>query len=182
MAAAALALAVQPDRAMAGVLAAGLCGLLWAEPSRLKLLSAGAAIAAFGWTLAAPDTLPEMPFVDQILYSAFDVHPLAGLAVAIGAAALAVPALIALRAGEARPTLAAFGACWLAVVVAAALGNNPTPLVGYGGSAILGYLLSGALLPGNAVPAAGRDAAAAKAGGESVDDLSASELRVPKPA
>jgi hypothetical protein len=33
------------------------------------------------------------------------------------------------------------------VVAAAALGNYPTPLVGYGGSAVLGYLLSAALLP-----------------------------------
>jgi cell division protein FtsW (lipid II flippase) len=32
------------------------------------------------------------------------------------------------------------------VIAAAAIGNYPTPLVGYGGSAILGYLLSAALL------------------------------------
>jgi hypothetical protein len=36
------------------------------------------------------------------------------------------------------------------VVAAAALGNYPTPLVGYGGAAVLGYLLSVALLPSGA--------------------------------
>jgi hypothetical protein len=46
-----------------------------------------------------------------------------------------------------RPGHAVFGAVWLAVIVAAALGNYPTPLVGYGGSAILGYLLSLLYLP-----------------------------------
>ena len=48
-------------------------------------------------------------------------------------------------AGE-RAAALAFGGCWSGVVVAAALGNYPTPLVGYGGSAVLGYLLSVALL------------------------------------
>jgi len=40
-----------------------------------------------------------------------------------------------------------FGVAWLGMVVAAALGNYPTPLVGYGGSAILGYALSLSFLP-----------------------------------
>ena len=52
-----------------------------------------------------------------------------------------------------------FGAIWAAVVLAAALGNYPTPLVGYGGSAIVGYLLS--LM---AFPSAGLLAARRKAG------------------
>ena len=49
-----------------------------------------------------------------------------------------------------REVHAVFGAVWLGVVVAAALGNYPTPLVGYGGSAILGYVLSLSLMPGRA--------------------------------
>ncbi len=35
----------------------------------------------------------------------------------------------------------ACGACWAAIVVAAAVGAYPTPVVGYGGGAILGYFL-----------------------------------------
>lgn len=151
MAAAALALALQPDRAMAGVLLAALLALLAVAPGRLPAAAAAAAAAALGWTLLLPDPLPASPFVDQILYTAFDVHPLAGAAVLAGAALLLVPALLAARRGGAAPApLLAFGACWSAVVAAAALGNYPTPLVGYGGSAVLGYLLSVSLLPGGA--------------------------------
>ena len=183
MMAAALALALQPDRAMAGVLAAGLIALLLARPGRLPLVAAGSAVAAFAWTLIVPDNLPASPYVDRILFTAFDVHPLAGVAVVAGAAALAAPALAALRGGaDDRSALVAFGACWAAVVAAAALGNNPTPLVGYGGSAILGYLLSGALLPGGAVPAAGRKRSSSRSAGEGRADPGASEMRLPRPA
>ncbi|HLL31317.1 MAG TPA: hypothetical protein VK403_10005 [Allosphingosinicella sp.] len=177
MIAAALALAIQPDRAMAGVLLAGLLAFLVAAPGRLPLLAAAASILGFGWTLLTPDMLPASAFVDRIFYTAFDVHPLAGSAVAIGAAALLLPALIAARRGrDDRAALLAFGGCWSAVLAAAALGNYPTPLVGYGGSAVLGYLLSVSLLPGGkretgplvhaSPPGAGQD-----------DDRPISELR-----
>ena len=148
---AALALAAQPDRAMAGVLLAGLLGVVFAAPNRRAIMAAAAAALAFGWTLLSPDMLPASPYVDGILYTAFDVHPLIGLAVVAGALALVVPAAIAAMkgAGE-RSAVLAFGGCWSGVVVAAALGNYPTPLVGYGGSAVLGYLLSVALLSNGA--------------------------------
>gem|GEM_PF-4310662 len=84
-----------------------------------------------------------MPYVDQILYTASAVHPVAGLAVLAGSVLLLVPALAARRSGtEDQAAYAVFGALWAALVVAAALGNYPTPLVGYGGSAIIGYLVS----------------------------------------
>jgi hypothetical protein len=77
------------------------------------------------------------------------VHPLAGLAVVGGALLLAVPAIpgrkLDSRNGD---SCSVFGTAWLAVVLAAALGSSPTPLVGYSGSAVLGYLLSLAFLPG----------------------------------
>lgn len=175
---AAFALAAQPDRAMAGVLLAGLIAFLFAAPGRQTIIAAGVAMLAFGWTLLKPDTLPSSPYVDRIFYTAFDVHLLAGLAVVIGALALVIPAVIgALRGGNERPVLLAFGACWLAVVVAAALGNNPTPLVGYGGSAVLGYLLSVALLP-NSVRGAGlaNTPGSRAIAGESADPMS--QLRI----
>jgi len=140
---AALALALQPDRAMAGALAAAMAALALARPERTALVALGAALAAFAATLARADASPAMPFVDQVLYSSFGVHPLAGLAVLAGAALMLVPAIAGcVRDPDNRPSYAVFGAVWLAVILAAALGNYPTPLVGYGGSAILGYLLS----------------------------------------
>lgn len=140
---AALALALQPDRAMAGALAAGMAALALVRRDRAVLVALGGALAAFAATLARADASPAMPFVDQVFYSSFDVHPLAGVAVLAGAILMLVPAVAGyLHDSGHRASYAVFGAVWLAVILAAALGNYPTPLVGYGGSAILGYLIS----------------------------------------
>jgi hypothetical protein len=179
---AALALALQPDRAMAGVLLAALLALLAAAPGRLPAAAAAASALALAWTFLMPDSLPASDYVDRILYTAFDVHPLAGAAVLTGAAALLIPALPAARRGGGdRAALLAFGACWSAMIAAAALGNYPTPLVGYGGSAVLGYLLSVAFLPG---AARGTDAAALESPPAAGPDLEPAlpELRAASPA
>ncbi len=148
LAVAALALAVQPDRAMAGVLTAGLSAILVTKASRLPALALAIAAVAFAVTLIRPDMSPAVPFVDRILYTAFSVHLLSGLAVVTGCIFLVLPALAGpKRSGDQRSVMMAFGASWAGVVAAAALGNYPTPLVGYSGSAVLGYLLSVALLP-----------------------------------
>jgi hypothetical protein len=140
---AAAALALQPDRAMAGALAAGMVVLAFVRRDRNVLIAAGGALAAFAWTLIRPDASPAMPFVDRIFYASFDIHPLAGAAVIAGALLMLLPAAAGLARDAAnRDAYAVFGALWLAVILAAALGNYPTPLVGYGGSAILGYLVS----------------------------------------
>lgn len=144
---AALALALQPDRAMAGALAAGMAAILLTRPDRLSALAFAAAAAGFAVAMLQPDALPAVPYVDRILYTAFDVHPAAGAAVLGGCFLILCPALPALSRHGDRSALMAFAACWAAVIAAAAIGDYPTPLVGYGGSAILGYLLSAALLP-----------------------------------
>jgi hypothetical protein len=144
----AVALALQPDRAMAGVLAAALAVLAVRRPDRWVVSALGFAAAGFAVTLLRPDTLPAVPYVDRILRTAFEVHPLAGLAVVGGALLLAVPAIAGRKLHSRNgDSCSVFGMVWLAVVLAAALGNYPTPLVGYGGSAVLGYLLSLAFLP-----------------------------------
>jgi hypothetical protein len=176
---AAVALALQPDRAMAGVLAASLLALFAANRTRLPAAATAAALLAFGWTLLQPDQLPAVLYVDGVLYTAFDVHPLAGLAVLAGAAALLLPAAGAMKPGADRPTLLTFAACWAGIVVAAALGNYPTPLVGYGGSAILGYLLSVALLPHRAGEGASLGTTLPTADDQSPDHAG-SELRAPR--
>lgn len=134
-----LAVALQPDRALAAMLLVGVLALIAARHERVDVLLALLAVAGFAWALVQPDRLPAVPFVDQILYTSFATHPLAGLAVATGLLLLISPALI--PSANRGPALA-FGACWATAVVAAALGNYPTPLVGYGGSAIIGYVLS----------------------------------------
>lgn len=166
--AAALALALQPDRAMAGALAACLSVLALFRPERNVLIALAGAGAGFAATLLRPDMSPAMPFVDQIYVSAFSIHMLAGLAVAVGAVLMLVPAVAGLLGDpDNRAANAVFGAMWLGVILAALLGNYPTPLVGYGGSAILGYLVSLLGLPSGAEKAAaGRDPVASGAGPE----------------
>lgn len=139
----ALAMALQPDRAMAGVLMSGLMAQAIMRRDRFGLVALAASVAAFGVAMISPDRLPAVPHVDQVLYTAFDVHLLVGFAVAAGAALLLAPALYGLRVRTLdRTTCVTFAVVWLAIIVAAALGNYPTPVVGYGGSAILGYVFS----------------------------------------
>lgn len=145
----AVALALQPDRAMAGVLVSALAVLGLYRRDRWVLSSLAMAIAGLAATVVRPDSLPAVPYVDQILYTAFQVHPMAGIAVVGGALLLLVPAIAGQKLDpDNRHVYAVFGVSWLAVLVAAALGNYPTPLVGYGGSAILGYVLSLSFMPG----------------------------------
>jgi hypothetical protein len=156
---AAAALAIQPDRAMAGVLAVALGTLAMYRKDRWVVWSLVAAIIGFTVTIMRPDSLPATPFVDQILYTAFKVHALAGFAVVGGALLLVIPAVAGLRFDpENQACHAVFGALWLGMVGAAALGNYPTPVVGYGGSAILGYALSLSILPGKVRSAAALEA------------------------
>jgi hypothetical protein len=151
---AALALALQPDRAMAAALLAAMAALALVRRDRTMVLALGGAFAAAIVTLVRPDRSPAVPFVDQIFYSSFAVHSLAGVAVVAGAALMIVPAIVgSVRDAANREAYAVFGAVWLAIIVAAALGNYPTPLVGYGGSAILGYLISLLGLPPHSDPA-----------------------------
>ncbi len=147
--AAALAVALQPDRAMAGVMFASMLALSLHRFDRNKGVALVAASIAFLVTTLRSDTLPAVRYVDQVFYSAFDVHPMAGLAVVLGAAMLVIPAFVIWRSSAThRPVALVFGAIWCAMIAAAASGNYPTPVVGYGGSAILGYLISLLGVPG----------------------------------
>lgn len=145
---AAFALAIQPDRAMSATLAAGMLALLVSRRDKATILVAMASIVGFTVTLLRPDTGQAVPFVDQIIFLSFDIHLLAGMAVVGGLALLVLPALVGFRfGGDIREASLVFGVTWATVIVAATLGNYPTPLVGYSGAAILGYVLSLATLP-----------------------------------
>lgn len=148
MIATAVAMAIQPDRAMAGILVVGLAVAAVTRSDRHVIAAFAASIVGFATTLVRADTLPAAPYVDQILYSSFNIHLGAGAAVLGGSTLLFVPAIMGwCRDPANRDAYAAFGAVWLTGLVAAALGNYPTPIVGYGGSAIIGYALSLLALP-----------------------------------
>ena len=144
----AAALALQPDRAMAGALAAALAVLALMCPDRHTFMALAGGLAAFMAAWVQPDPLEPAQYVEQVFKTAFQFHPLAGAAAVTGALLLLLPAFLGWRQDPAnRPLHAAFGTFWFATLAAAALGPYPTPFVGYGGSAILGYLLGLALFP-----------------------------------
>lgn len=139
---AAAALALQPDRAMGSVLALVLIYLAVLDRRTVALATALlASIAALlGWMQA--DTLAPVAFVEGVLADALHYHSLLGLAMA---AAL----LTALLAGGGGRAGQVFGLCWALIILASLLGAYPSPLIGYGVSAILGYWLSLALVRTN---------------------------------
>ena len=163
VAVAALGLALQPDRAMAGALTGGLAALALVRRQPRILAALAAAAAGLAATLLRPDQSRAAPYVDGILYTSSDVSPVAGLMVLAGAVLMLVPAFITRHSGQQQAATLAFGGVWLAILVAAALGNYPTPLVGYGGSAILGYLIGAVLLPAQPVAKASSAAAPVRA-------------------
>jgi hypothetical protein len=115
----------------------------------------GAAISGLAAALLSADGVGPVSFVEQVIQSAFSFHGLAGLVIVAGLASMLVPAAPALDARTRdREVFAVFGATWVTVIGFAIIGNYPTPLVGYGSSAILGYCLSAALLsdPSDADP------------------------------
>lgn len=141
--AAVIAVAVQPDRGVAGMLALALATLAVLRPARATVIAALAGVAGLAVTFARADIVPATAYVDWVLTTTFAVHAGAGLAVLGGAALLLVPAVVGWLGDPARRApCAVFGAVWGGALAAAVLGDYPTPLVGYGGSAIIGYALS----------------------------------------
>lgn len=170
VAVAALALAIQPDRGGAGALAAGMAALALLRPTRSVVIAFALSAFAFGATMLRVDVQPALPYVDRVVYTAFSSGLVPGAAVLIGLALLLLPVAPALarRTAGDEPMLV-FGAVWTALIAAAVLGNYPTPLVGYGGSAILGYVIALLSFPptGVSMPAAG-GAGEAKSGDDRV--------------
>jgi hypothetical protein len=135
-----VATAMQPDRAVATMLLSGIAVAAIAHRDRQGAALTGLAALGFAATLLQPDNLSAVPYVDQILSSPARAHPLAGVAVWLGTVLLFAPVLS--REGGKDPGIVALVAVWGAAIVAALLHNYPTPLVGYGASPIIGYLLS----------------------------------------
>lgn len=145
---AAIALALQPDRAMAGAMVASIGVAALMKRDRMALLALSVALACFLVTTVWPDAVPATPFVDGMLRTAPSTSLIAGLAVWGGVAVVLLPPILGLRRRrETAAAHAAFGATWLALIAAAYFGHYPVPVVAYGGSAIVGYIWSILALP-----------------------------------
>lgn len=144
--ASALVVAAQPDGATALALLLGLVAVMATRkvtaPEIVPVLCAlGAAV--FSWTRT--DDLPAVPWVEQVVASAGAVSPVAGMLTLVLMLLTPLPFLLAAwRETERGPHLALAGV-WIGFVVANLVGNYPAPVLGYGASPILGWLISLAL-------------------------------------
>lgn len=143
---AALAMALQPDRSLAAAIALVALIDAFARRTPAAWVTAAAPLAALAVTIIRPDDLPAVAHVDQILWTSFADQPFAAVAIWTGTLLLFAPSLVLWRRSL-RAEAASFTALWACLVVSAMLHNYPTPLVGYGASSILGYLLMALALP-----------------------------------
>lgn len=147
--------AAQPDPSAAGALAAVMAGVIAARrrTSTPDLAILILSFAAFCWAATRPDPLAPVAHVEGIVGAAWAVNPAAGLAALIGL--LLVPAAFLLQAwaargeGEARRALTfALSGLWAVLVLANLTGRFPAPVVGYGASFVVGWLVSLGLVAG----------------------------------
>ena len=80
-----------------------------------------------------------------VVAAAFAAHAALGLLALATLALLIAPGLLWRDRASTRVPAAAFAALWGTIIAAALLGPYPTPFVGCGASAILGYFMSAAL-------------------------------------
>lgn len=141
---AALGLAMQPDPGAAAMLLAGVAAPLLLKDRRHAIDLAGAVAAAIGLAVAQWRTvaLPPVPFVEQVIPDAFA----AGLLPALLAIAAALLMLVPAIARPLRAPHLAFAGLWIAALGMALVGSYPTPVVGFGGSGVLGFVLGAGLL------------------------------------
>lgn len=171
------AMAIQPDRAMAAMLFVAVAIVCWLRPSKLTFSASVFCATGFLVTLFLPDRLQAVPFVDHILWTAFEINIMIGLSLWIGCIALVCPILFVPK-NERTVIHYTFAACWFALIAAAAMGAYPTPIVGYGASAIIGYFLSLILVQpmkqAHAIDGAGRNSLP-----ETDEDASPLQINVP---
>lgn len=139
----ALLVAAQPDGATALALLLGLIAIM----ATRKITAAGivpvvCALGAAVWSWTRPDDLPAVAWVEQVAASAGAVSPIAGLLTLVLMLLTPLPFLLAAwRAKERSPYLALAGV-WIGLVGANLAGNYPAPVLGYGASPVLGWMIS----------------------------------------
>lgn len=141
---AAAGLAMQPDPGGALILLLGIIVFLREPVSRTAgtLIAVVAAAICASVAIARNVVLSPVPFVEGVLTNAVQAGPLPLLLACAAILLMLAPAFTRrLRA----PHLA-FLAVWIAALTAALLGPYPTPVVGFGGSSVLGFVLSAGLL------------------------------------
>ncbi len=142
----ALLMATQPDAAACGGLCLALVGIAIARRSVSvsEAATVVVALAATLWAATRPDDLPAVAHVERVVVEAFAANPVIGILA--GLAVVAVPGLIFWRArwrtGGETGIVFGLAGLWLGLTVAAFVANYPIPVVGYGASSAIGWLVS----------------------------------------
>jgi hypothetical protein len=145
---AAFAIMIQPDRSMAMPLVGVALLVWWQCRGHLSLAILAAAIVALAVTIWRDDPLRPVRYVEQVLIDGWNAGAGQTLLLGIGAVAMLAPLFAARHyrdAGDRRAALA-FGVTWASLLFASVIGAHPTPLLGYGASAIIGYVMALAAL------------------------------------
>lgn len=141
---AAAGLAMQPDPACAIMLLLGVVVVLREAKGRTARTWIAVVATAIGTSVAIARNvaLPPVPFVEGVIPDAFQAG-LLPILLAVAAIMLMLSPAVTRRP---RAPHFAFLAVWIAGVAAALIGPYPTPVLGFGGSAVLGFVLSAGLL------------------------------------
>jgi cell division protein FtsW (lipid II flippase) len=144
---AALAIAAMPDRSMAMALFMVSFAVWLADRTHAAALVLAAATLALGVTLWRADPLTGLRHVEYVLAHGWQSGPLTGAVLNLGALAMLAPLLTARHAAmEQQRAIIAFSLCWATLLIASVVAPFPTPLLGYGASAIIGYMVSASAL------------------------------------
>lgn len=132
------------DGAASLAFALGLSGLLLGERKHWKTLLPLCVLAwwmaAWGWT--RPDSLAPVPYVEEIVAQAWAASTLLGAVAAILLATLPLPFLLTAHEAGKRGAGYALAGFWTGLVLAGLLGNYPIPVIGYGASPVIGWVLA----------------------------------------
>lgn len=140
---AAAGIAFQPDRSMAVALAGVGLMVLLALRDRMSAVVAVVALAALGTALMRDDPLAPVPFVEDVLRHGWRAGSMIGGALGIAVLLLLVPLMHVGRIDASRQrALAAFLLVWATLLAMSVIGPYPTPLLGYGASAVIGYFIA----------------------------------------
>lgn len=132
------------DGAASIAFACGVTGLMVGETARwrsvlpLCILAWGLAV----WGLSRPDSLPAVPYVETILAHTFSATPLLAIADGVALVLLPLPFLLAARNPQTRGAGYGVAGFWTGLTLAGVLANYPIPVIGYGASPVLGWLLA----------------------------------------
>jgi len=133
------------DGAASLAFAVGATGLLTAARRSWKTLAPLTALSWILalWSLTRSQALPRVPYVEDVVPTVWAVAPVLGVAAVIALILLSAPLLwMGWRArgiGAAGLAMAGF---WIGLSAANLLGAYPAPVVGYGASPVIGWLVA----------------------------------------